>query len=66
MQTLERLSLERGRPRIRLYVPDAKVRPTMQKLKMPNVVVHAGARRGACHCTLVGGTGQLVWEAPER
>jgi hypothetical protein len=63
MRVLQQFSAERQHPRIRLFVGNERLRPTIRQLGTSNVFVH-GAQESAYDCTLVGGSGHIEWSQP--
>jgi hypothetical protein len=59
IQTLQRFAAEHGHPRIRLFLPDAQLRPMFEVVRIPNIVIREG-RPPAPHGILVRSTVQLV------
>ncbi len=61
MRTLQAFSAQRGHPRIRLHVPDPRIRRTIRRLKTPNITLEPPSRERPPHCRLLGATGRFVW-----
>ena len=63
MRVLHQFSAERQHPRIRLFVRNERLRPTIKQLGTTNLFVH-GTQESDYDCTLVGGSGRIEWTRP--
>jgi hypothetical protein len=65
MRVLNQFSTERQHPRIRLFVLNERLRPTIKQLRAANVFVH-GTQESEYDCMLVGGSGRIDWTRPSE